>query len=400
MRKRLSRKTIETLFELIKELRPARPESRIVFPEEEGLLKNRVIPFASFEELVERTEHRGGYRLNQLIKELASYFGIHTQFVYLKPHRPSEETIGFEGFAASDAAGLLIHMQGLGLRVRPQILAKRLLKGFINRDLLTDSEMEIFYYEKKYQRQIYTLRSDLEERFGKRTEETFKDDNGYRFVMTRANGEPLQLEVRGPKYRAIQQIEKTCSYCGAMYITNNPSSARAHREEHTRVKHLIDPTQNLRFAKRLAKHPTPEKVDATSPLWMHEEVRRRAIQFRRDFRYDFLQWDGGASQRASSKCHGYLLSVNNPEHQPGVIAGACAFFPKKEGGWKLGWIWTAPKFRRSGILASRWSAFLEQYGDFTIEHPLSAAMHNFVLRHGTASQKEQLGTHHREITST
>ena len=75
MRKRLSCKTIETLFELIKELRPARPESRIVFPEEEGLLKNRVIPFASFEELVERTEHRGGYRLNQLIKELASYFG-------------------------------------------------------------------------------------------------------------------------------------------------------------------------------------------------------------------------------------------------------------------------------------------------------------------------------------
>lgn len=119
-------------------------------------------------------------------------------------------------------------------------------------------------------------------------------------------------------------------------ITNNPSSARAHREEHTRVKHLIDPTQNLRFAKRLAKHPTPEKVDATSPLWMHEEVRRRAIQFRRDyFRYDFLQWDGGASQLASSKCHGYLLYVNNPEHQPGVIAGACAFFPKKRvgGSW-------------------------------------------------------------------
>lgn len=399
MRKRLSCKTLETLFELVKEQRPALPDPRYLFPEEEELLKARAIRSASLEELIERTEHRGLSRLNRLIQELASYFDIPSQTIYWKPSRPDDEALGSAGFTASDAVGLLIHLQGLGLRVRPHILMKRFLKGFTGRDLLTDAEMEIFYYEKKRQRQIYILRSDHEDRYGSRTEETFKDANGYRFVMTRTNGEPLQLEVRGPQYRAVKQVDKTCNYCGAAYLTNSPNSARAHRQEHTRVRHVIDPTPSLRFAKRLTAHSCPEKVDSTAPLWMHEEVRRRAIQFRRDFRYDFLQWDGGANRPASGDCHGYLFAANDTEHQ-GVIAGACAFFPEKEGRWCLGWIWIAPKYRRKGVLESRWSSFLEQYGDFTIEHPLSTAMHEFVVKYGTTHQKGQLSTFHKEITST
>ena len=84
MRKRLSCKTLETLFELVKEQRLAPPDPRYLFPEEEGLLKARAIRSASLEELIERTEHRGLSRLNRLIQDLASYFDIPSQTIYLE----------------------------------------------------------------------------------------------------------------------------------------------------------------------------------------------------------------------------------------------------------------------------------------------------------------------------
>ena len=54
-------------------------------------------------------------------------------------------------------------------------------------------------------------------------------------------------------------------------------------------------------------------------------------------------------------------------------------------GWKYS--------RRSGSyhvgqgLAKRWAQFLEKYGDFGIDTPLSDAMAAFVNKHGTAKQK-------------
>lgn len=39
--------------------------------------------------------------------------------IYWKPSRPDDEVLGSAGVTASDAVGLLIHLQGLGLRVRP-----------------------------------------------------------------------------------------------------------------------------------------------------------------------------------------------------------------------------------------------------------------------------------------
>jgi hypothetical protein len=38
-------------------------------------------------------------------------------------------------------------------------------------------------------------------------------------------------------------------------------------------------------------------------------------------------------------------------------------------------------------LAKRWAQFLEKYGDFGIDTPLSDAMAAFVNKHGTAKQK-------------
>jgi hypothetical protein len=43
--------------------------------------------------------------------------------------------------------------------------------------------------------------------------------------------------------------------------------------------------------------------------------------------------------------------------------------------------WLAPEWRRLGIMSSRWGAWREIYGDFTLERP-NEAMRAFVLKMG------------------
>ncbi|WP_181377579.1 hypothetical protein [Pseudomonas aeruginosa] len=129
-------------------------------------------------------------------------------------------------------------------------------------------------------------------------------------------------------------------------------------------------------------------------MWMHQEVLKRAQRFRADFGYDFVQWPGTMSTKATVDWHGYLI----PAGADGTIAGACAFLYETETNpsgspWTLSWIWLAPKYRRGGLLRERWGRFLEAYGDFRIESPLSPEMEAFVRIHGTDWQKSCLSNH-------
>ncbi len=46
--------------------------------------------------------------------------------------------------------------------------------------------------------------------------------------------------------------------------------------------------------------------------------------------------------------------------------------------------------RRKGIVGQRWQGFIERFGDFEIEAPVSEAMQSFLVRRGTPAQKEAL----------
>ncbi|MBS7676525.1 hypothetical protein KIN13_24360, partial [Vibrio cholerae] len=54
----------------------------------------------------------------------------------------------------------------------------------------------------------------------------------------------------------------------------------------------MDPVPNARLAKRLEKTGQLIAIDTQAPMWMQKEVYRRAVKFKRDFRYDFVQWAG------------------------------------------------------------------------------------------------------------
>ena len=51
---------------------------------------------------------------------------------------------------------------------------------------------------------------------------------------------------------------------------------------------------------------------------MHGAVYERALEFKREFRYDFVQWDGSSTMRAGDNWQGWLFAADM-----GTIAGAC-----------------------------------------------------------------------------
>lgn len=112
---------------------------------------------------------------------------------------------------------------------------------------------------------------------------------------------------------------------------------------------------------RLKQVTDGERVDVNAPVWMHREVYGRALRFKRDFGYDFVQWPfvrKGSDIDPSWVGHSFATSE-------GVIDGACAFrYEDRE--WVLGWVWVRPERRRSAVLSERWPAFVEKYGDFWI----------------------------------
>lgn len=390
MLERISVQSLENLIDVLKQTATTLPKTKRLTTRELDLVQNGVILAVDFEDMVLDTEDRGGYRLSSLFKELANYFDIPIRYLYHKPRYANGENIGWQGYTAPDAVHLLILLESLGLCVNPERLAKKLTTTLKHKDMLTTSELVIWEYPSQRHKSKIHLRSDIDATQHAWTEHRFKGENGYRFILTLINEKPYQLEVIGPKQKNLRpRVQITCEYCGINYTKGDLESSLTHRREHARLKRVLEPRLSSRFSKRLLNHPDPELVDDSSPLWMHDEVYERALRFKRDFRYDSLQWDGNSQRRATPNFEGHLFSEKLELLPTGKIVGACAFYWRKDH-WTLYWIWVAPSMRRTGVLSARWAAFLERYGDFEIEWPLSEAMTGFVLKNGTPCQKANL----------
>lgn len=382
---------LEELVALLREQRQPRARLPMLSEREREVLHTGAIYMTDFEDLVLETEARGQHGLRRLIEALAEYFAIPIRYIYQKPrYANGEYGSGYQGLQAADAAALLIALEEVGLCVDPERLVARLARPLQKRSLLTTSEANLCAYERQRHRQKVSLRSDLEITQHTWREERFKGINGYRCKLILAGGKAYRLEITGPKHRNIKpRQEVTCEYCGMTYTKGNLESSLNHRREHAKLKRLLEPRPDRRFANRLQRHSNPELVDTSAPFWMHQEVYERALRFRRDFRYDFLQWNGCQSKKATPSYQGYLFADHTGTYPPGTIVGACAF-ALRHGRWSLDWIWVTPSMRRKGVLSHRWQAFLDRYGDFDIEHPLSDAMEAFVRRNGTPQQRSHL----------
>lgn len=381
-----SSEMLEDLFKLVKETRLAPAPKTRLSPYETKMLRDQGVTITDFGDYVLLTEGRNYGRIEHYIEWLAEQAEIPARSLLYRPKHIGDDTCGFVGFQVTDAVGLLVYMEQLGLMVSAALLVDELFPKLEMRTLLTNAEHSILTYKLWTGRRLMVLRSTAKRVPGSETVETFRSSTGYRYKLIRQDGQALSLEVRGPKHRELKQLSIECDYCGLSYLSNTPADTRAHRQIHRQAAQLLDPTPNTRFAKRLAQPHQPIIVDSNAPMWMQKEVYRRAIKFKREFRYDFVQWAGDDVRAVKAGWHGHLF----PTGADGTIAGACAFSNEHPGPggveWTLAWVWIAPKYRRQGLLAAHWPGFLERYGNFFIEPPLSGAMHGFVRSHGTESQ--------------
>ncbi|WP_192250419.1 GNAT family N-acetyltransferase [Mesorhizobium silamurunense] len=301
--------------------------------------------------------------------------------VYHRPKTRQAMVSGSKSIRAADVASLLIQLEQLGFAVDPAPIVESLLPSVRTTELLTDSELSISWFEKT-RHKCAPRTISVERPWPKiRTTTKLTTATGYKIeAWLAADDRPIWLQVSAPKHRRKRPTQRiTCEICGYDWTRGEPDSSAAHRREHKKRLAYLDPKPVPQFVAERAANTEAELVDQNSPRWKHREMYRRALAFKREFSYDFVQWLS-PKEDDDPGVQGVLFS--NPDD---VIVGACAFRIREHEGksWRgLQWIWIAPKFRRSGILTARWAELRRRFGDFHVEGPVSEAMQAFLRKMG------------------
>lgn len=322
-------------------------------------------------------------RLN--LRDLVKIFKYKSINVVYRPRKNSTGVIFKEVLPLDSFAAFLIDLEYMGFNVNPQPLIDY-LKPFVERKpILTDSELSVFWSEKTRMKSERTFQV---ERDGRKISEsrTGKFSNGYRYsVLIFEDGNTFSLTIAGPRHRRRTDPVKTdCPECGYTWFRGDTESSANHRTAHKKRMQFLDPQPHEKMLAEMRSNGDYELVNSESPRWKHKEIYQRALAFKREKRYDFVQWESptGDSDR---KVHGFLFTDDN-----GVIKGAAAFRwrepPSPEPPfWGLQWIWVCPRYRRQGLLESRWKALRQRFGDFLVESPISHSMQAFLEKHGDES---------------
>lgn len=298
-----------------------------------------------------------------------------------RPRFKNTEWYATQMIEVADVVGLCIFLEALGLGVDPQPMVDALYGQVSTMERLTLAQADIYCYSALRHRQRLTLQS-AEPVDGQPIQKEWRGAAGHRYQALERDGQATSLTVQGPRWRRPNHIKVTCAVCGTDYTKGDPESALNHRRRHAEVMHLLKPHPSKSMRARLAHGPRGERVDVDAPLWMHREMEKRALRFKRDFGYDFPQWPSVRTRaQLNPKYVGYLFA-----DAEGAIDGACAFYCDK-GHWRLDWAWIRPERRRHGLLGARWPHFVGEFGDFWIEHPISDDMRAFIDRHATSEQK-------------
>lgn len=321
------------------------------------------------------------------VYDLSKLLGAKWETVFRRPSTRSNGTTGEESIRATDLAALLILLEQIGFECAPKNLIELLLPDITvtGKSWFTDSELEIFWYQKvrhKKQPIKFLLKEPDDSWFDSRVIQKVNTKSGYKISLRGTEVDQiLGLVVSAPKYRrptSTTPIE--CPDCGLTWSKGDPDWSYYHRKEHKKRIIYMDPKPNSQFLLARQEESDPELVTLTSPAWKHKEMYSRAVAFKQEFHFDFVQWHSpkGITDKDT---RGFLFGDD-----AGAIVGACSFRNSNinESGkrWILDWIWICPKQRRVGHLAKRWEEFKSRFGDFYVSPPVSDAMKSFLAKQG------------------
>lgn len=322
------------------------------------------------------------YRSRLDLVQLSKSLGYHWFYITRKPLARSNNTMLNRALSAADCASFLIDLENIGFGIDPSFIVAVLETTIKKQKIITDSELRILWFKKcRYKREISFNSDEKFRELGKIS--TLKLRNGFKAdLITQKDGATHSLSIRGPKYRKKEEpVETKCAECGFTWWRGDPDSSAAHRKEHKHRMLSIDPQPHEKMALALAEENDPELVTNLSSDWKHKEMSRRAWSFKREKKYDFVQWGESGSRDTDPNARGFLFADDDRR-----IVGAAAFrlrdTENQESFWGLQWVWIAPKYRRSGILDQRWPKFREKFGDFWVESPVSESMQRFLKKRG------------------
>ena len=313
-------------------------------------------------------------------KTWATALGLPFRFAFPRPERRHDDCRGFEMLSASDTAALFIYLERLGFRIDVTDLCARIRPRLMTTTHLTDEEISVFFYEdNRHRTPPITISAPHGEWRGMNIAR-FKTSSGYRVEYAFDDDDrALWLTVFSPKYRKRPDpVLTVCPDCGMTYLKGSRTDDQSHRSFHRQRLAIIEPKPHRRFAEALDRDLDAAWVDASAPQWKRKEVHGRALEFKRELGYDFVQWGKDAVDDPSAV--GFLFADDC-----GRIVGACAFRPRSHGSerpWRLDWIWICPDARRQGHLDRQWGRFRQQFGVFDVEPPLSDAMQAFLRKRG------------------
>ncbi|WP_306522150.1 hypothetical protein [Rheinheimera sp.] len=125
-------------------------------------------------------------------------------------------------------------------------------------------------------------------------------------------------------------------------------------------------------------------IKPSSPKKQKEALEKMAVYFRREFKYDYVQY---SKENHGSDCTGIIFTetamdlVKNENHFPNRVIGGACFRQKSTGEYFLDWVWFHPFARNRKILKRHWPELKQKFPNFTLTKPLSAHMEAFVKKH-------------------
>lgn len=124
-------------------------------------------------------------------------------------------------------------------------------------------------------------------------------------------------------------------------------------------------------------------VPYKAPKTVRDVVQRYATYFRREFRYDFVQYNA-TEQYVLKQTRPFLIEDNVYSSGRYIGAGRFEWMNWKDAphGWCLMWIWIHPYYRNRGVLSGLWPTFEAWCPNFYIDTPISPPMDGFLKKRG------------------
>lgn len=124
-------------------------------------------------------------------------------------------------------------------------------------------------------------------------------------------------------------------------------------------------------------------ISPSSPRDQREALETMASHFKKEMRYDHLQYEAIAHD---DDCVGILICdpaldlVKDEGHFPNYVVGGACFRKRALSCFVLDWIWLHPYARNRRKLSKYWPRFKEEFKDFVVAEPLSPHMKSFLER--------------------